>query len=110
MEVDRENPRKDIDALDIALPRLPRRFSRDFKDLAALDVSAFGHPPIPLKAFSAEETREIVFKRMLDGKIDHVVQLDGADGSDYRAVIAFFARLLMQELRLVGATTCCTGR
>lgn len=102
VEVDRENAHKDIDALDIALPKLSRRYARDFKELGALDPSAFGHTPIPLKPFNADELREIVFKRMLDDEIDHVVQLDGAGAADYRAVIAFFARQLMQELRLVG--------
>ena len=102
VEVDRENTHKDIDALDIALPKLSRRYARDFKELGALDPSAFGHTPIALTPFNADETRAIVFKRMLDDEIDHVVQLDGAGAADYRAVIAFFARQLMQELRLVG--------
>ena len=35
VEVDTENADKDIDALDIALPRLTRRFNREFKDLDA---------------------------------------------------------------------------
>lgn len=102
IEVDRENQKKDIEALDIALPRLSRRFSRDFKDLAALDVSGIAGGRLPLKAFTDDELREIVFKRMLDDEVDHVVQLDGAEGTDWRAVIAFFARQLMKELRLVG--------
>lgn len=102
VEVDRENPKKDIDALDIALPRLSRRYARDFKDLGALNPTTFGNAPLPLKPFNADEVREIVFKRMLDDEIDHVVQLDGSGAVDYRAVIAFFARQLMQELRLVG--------
>jgi type III restriction enzyme len=37
VEVDKESTDKDIDALDIALPRLTRRFNREFKDLAELD-------------------------------------------------------------------------
>lgn len=57
---------------------------------------------LPLKAFTAEETREIVFKTMLDGETHHTMALDGAGSGDGRSVIAFFARQLLKELRLVG--------
>ncbi len=102
VEVDTGNPDKDLDALDIPLPRLTRRFHRDFKNLDALDPAALGNPRLPLKPFTAEETREIIFKLMLDAEIHHVVQLDGSGPADYRSVVAFFARQLLKELRLVG--------
>ena len=44
VEVDAENPDKDLDALDIPLPRLTRRFHRDFKDLDALDPGRARQP------------------------------------------------------------------
>ena len=102
VEVDTENPDKDIDALDIALPRLTRRFNREFKDLAELDPASFGTPRLPVKAFTPEQTREIVFKTMLDSEIDHTIQIDGSGPADYRSVVAFFARQLLKDLRLVG--------
>jgi type III restriction enzyme len=102
VEVDLENEKKDIDALDIALPRLTRRFSRDYKELDALDSATLGNAHLPLKAFTPEETREIVFKTMLDDETHHVVSLDGGGPADYRSVVAFFARQLLRELRLVG--------
>ncbi len=102
VEIDTENDRKDIDALDIAIPRLTRRYNRDYKDLDALDPAALGNPRLPLKPFTLEETREIVFKTMLDDEIHHVVNLDGAGPADYRSVVAFFARQLLKDLRLVG--------
>jgi type III restriction enzyme len=102
VEVDTENPDKDIDALDIALPRLTRRFNREFKDLAELDPAAFGNPKLPVKAFTPEQTREIVFKTMLEAEVDHTIQLDGSGPADYRSVVAFFARQLLKDLRLVG--------
>jgi type III restriction enzyme len=101
VEVDAENPDKDLDALDIALPRLSRRFQREFKELAELDPAALGNARLPLHPFTPEQTREIVFKTMLDAEIHHTIQLDGSGPADYRSVVAFFARQLMKELRLV---------
>lgn len=102
VEVDSENKDKDIDSLDIALPRLTRRFQREFKHLDALDPATFGNPRLPLKPFTPEETREIVFKTMLDAAIHHTITLDGSGPADYRSVVAFFARQLLKDLRLVG--------
>jgi type III restriction enzyme len=102
VEVDTENPEKDINALDIQLPRLTRRFQREFKNLDALNPSAFGNQLLPLKPFTPEETREIVFKTILDAEIDHTITLDGSGPADYRSVVAFFARQLLKDLRLVG--------
>jgi type III restriction enzyme len=102
VEVDKENAEKDLDALDIAIPKLTRRFNREFKNLGELDPSAFGNPKLPVKDFTQEQTREIVFKTMLDGEVDHTIDLDGAGPGDYRSVVAFFARQLLKDLRLVG--------
>ena len=102
VEVDAQNQDKDLDALDIELPKLARRFHREFKDLDALDISSFPERRIPLKAFSPEETREIVFKTMLDGSEHHRIELDGLAPADYRSVVGYFARQLLKELRLVG--------
>ena len=102
VEVDTDNPEKDLDVLDIALPRLTRRFHRDFKDLDALDPAKLGNQRLALKAFTPEETREIVFKTILDAEVHHTIRLEGGGPADYRSVVAFFARQLLQDLRLVG--------
>ena len=102
VEVDNEDESKDVDALDIPLPRLTRRYQREFKNLAALDPATFGNRTLPLKPFTPEETREIVFKTMLDAEVHHTISLDGTGIADYRSVVAFFARQLLKDLRLVG--------
>lgn len=102
VEVDKDAPEKDIDALDIALPRLTRRFNREFKDLSELDPASFGNVKLPLKAFTPEETRVIVFKTMLDSEVDHTILLENSGTADYRSVVGFFSRQLLKELRLVG--------
>lgn len=102
VEVDTENEDKNLDELDIALPKLTRRYQREFKNLDALEPAKFGNPLLPLKPFTEEETREIVFKTMLDAEIHHTITLDGTGAADYRSVVAFFARQLLKDLRLVG--------
>jgi type III restriction enzyme len=102
VEVDDDNPDKDLDALDIVIPRLSRRFNREYKDLSELDPASFGNKRLPLKPFTPDETREIVFKTMLDDELHHTVKLDDLGAADYRSVVAFFARQLLKEMRLVG--------
>jgi type III restriction enzyme len=102
VEVDADNPKKNLDALDIPLPRLTRRYQRDFKNLDGLNPAALGNQTLALKPFTPEETREIVFKTMLDSEVHHTIQLDGSGPADYRSVVAFFARQLLKDLRLVG--------
>lgn len=102
VEVETGNPDKNVDTLDIALPRLTRRFNRDYKELDSLDPATFGNKRLPLKTFTPEETREIIFKTMLDGEQHHTILLDTNGVADYRSVIGFFARQLLKELRLVG--------
>lgn len=102
VEVETESPDKNIDELDIAVPRLTRRFNREFKDLSELEPEHFGNAKLPIRDFTPEETREIVFKTMLEGEVDHTMQLDGTGPGDYRSVVAFFARQLLKDLHLVG--------
>ncbi|MGE0132403.1 MAG: DEAD/DEAH box helicase family protein [Blastocatellales bacterium] len=102
VEVDTESPDKNIDELDISVPRLTRRYNREFKDLTELEPEHFGNPKLPVKPFTPEQTREIVFKTMLDSEVDHTIHLDGTGPGDYRSVVAFFARQLLKDLRLVG--------
>ncbi|EQD69508.1 Type III restriction protein res subunit, partial [mine drainage metagenome] len=90
------------DELDIAVPRLTRRYNREFKDLSELEPEHFGNAKLPIKPFTPEQTREIVFKTMLDSEVDHTVQLDGTGPGDYRSVVAFFAHQILKDLRLVG--------
>jgi type III restriction enzyme len=68
----------------------------------SLDPSTLPASRLPLKPFSDEETREIVFKTMIDAEVHHTMHLDGAGPVDYRSVVGFFARQLLKELRLVG--------
>ena len=102
IEVDNDNPNKDIDSLDISIPRLTGRVYREYKNLAELDVTRFDFTPVTYRGFSEVEQREIVFKDMTTGETTHTTQMDSAGVADYRSVIAYFAQTIMKELRLVG--------
>jgi type III restriction enzyme len=101
VEVDIENVKKDIDALDIEIPLLTPRVYREYKNLGDLDIAAMGHQRLAFLQFSEEEQREIVFKAIATGEITHTTILDTAGIADYRSVIGYFAQSIMRELRLV---------
>ena len=101
IEIDNENEKKDIEALDIEIPIMTPRIYREYKNLANLNVSSFGNKKVPYKRFSEEEQREIVFKDITTGEITHTTILDTAGVADYRSVIGYLAQNLMRSLRLV---------
>jgi type III restriction enzyme len=101
VEVDEDNERKDVAALDIELPRLTPRVYREYKNLSDLNVSAIGHQKVLYHQFSEAEQREIVFKDVTTGVVTHTTMLDTAGVADYRSVIGYFAQTVMKDLRLV---------
>jgi len=101
VEIDKENVKKDIDALDIEIPVLTPRVYREYKNLGDLDIAVLGHQRVSYLQFSEEEQREIVFKDIATGEITHTTILDTAGVADYRSVIGYFAQTIMKELRLV---------
>ena len=102
IEVDKENPKKDIEKLDIEIPVMSPRIQREYKNLAELNVSKFGNKRVAVKTFSEEEKREIVFKDVVDETTHHTTILTGSIEPDYQSVIGFFAQAIMRELRLFG--------
>jgi type III restriction enzyme len=100
VEVDKEDGRKDIDALDIEIPVLTPRVYREYKNLSALDVGALGHQRVAYLQFSEAQQREIVFKDITTGEVTHTTILDTAGIADYRSVIGYFAQTIMKDLRL----------
>jgi len=101
IEVDHENVKKDIEALDIEIPLLSPRVYREYKNLSQLDIHAFGHRRVAYRRFSEEELREIVFKDITTGEVTHTTILDSAGVADYRSVIGYFVQAIMKDLGLV---------
>jgi len=101
VEVDTEDMSKDLYALDIEIPVLTPRVYREYKNLAELDPSTFGHQRVLYQQFSEEQQRQIVFKDITNGEVTHMTILDTAGVADYRNVIGYFSQTIMKELRLV---------
>jgi len=101
IEVDNENVKKDVDKLDIEIPVLTPRIYREYKRLEDLALDSFDNKKIEYKQFSEAEMREIIFKDITTGEINHSIYLDSAAVTDYRSVIGYFAQVIMKDLRLV---------
>ena len=101
VEIDTENKKKDIDALDIEIPVLSPRVYREYKNLSQLDIANFGNQVFTVQEFSEEEKREIVFKNITTNEITHTTVLDTDIAASYQSVIGYFAQSIMKDLRLV---------
>jgi type III restriction enzyme len=101
IEVDNENVKKDLEALDIEIPIMTPRIYREYKNLVALDTESLRTKKVPFKNFSEEEQREIIFKDITTGEVTHTTMLETAGIADYRSVIGYFAQTIMKDLRLV---------
>ena len=102
IEVDNENTKKDIDKLDIEIPVLVPRVYREYKNLSELNVTTFDTRILPIKQFSEEEQREIIFKDITTQKFTHKTILDSNIVTNYQNIIGYFAQVIMKELHLVG--------
>ena len=103
IEVDSENPGKDIPQLDIEIPKLAPRTSREYGLLEKLDTRQFGHEKVPYRYFSEQEKKRIVFHYLVTDEKSHETTLENTDISDYWSVLGFFSRTIEKELGLVDA-------
>lgn len=101
VEVDRENPKKDIENLNINIPVLSARLYREYKNLSELNVPSFEFSKIKVIKFSEEEQREIIFRDITSDEITHATVLDSAFEANYQSVVGYFTQAIMKELRLV---------
>ena len=101
IEVDQENARKDLGKLDMEIPILSPRVYREYKNLDDLDPASFGTKRLEYRKYAEEEKREIIFKDITTGEINHATFLDPSGVTDYRSVIGYFAQVIMKDLRLV---------
>lgn len=100
VEVDRGNPNKNIDALDIEIPLLNPHFYREYGKLNNLNVRSLMFEPVPYQFFDKEERREIVFRDIASGEVSHRTILS-AGIEDSRSVVDYFVRMIMRELHML---------
>ncbi len=68
IEVDRDNPEKDIEALDIELPVLTRRIEREYKKIwISYNPAGMNNSKLTVKQFSAAEPNATSFSNTLMG-------------------------------------------
>lgn len=99
VEVDKENPDKDLDKLDIPIPQMSPRIYREFKNLEYIDVSKLKNEKVPIKKFRPDELKEIVFND-IEGNLSHKTVFKDTV-PDYRNVIGFFTSSILKDSRLV---------
>jgi len=102
VEIDQENPTKDIERLEIDLPLLAPRVRREYKNLSDLDPTALSHKRLPIKSFTEQQQREIVFLDLDTDEQSHVTAMDTLFTPNYQNMIGFFTRTIMRDLHLVG--------
>lgn len=98
VEIDRDNPAKDLEQLDIPLPQLAPRVFREYRHLSQLDTSKSLHRRLQLQEFPPQELKEIVFKD-IDDQFSHKTLVKD-NIPDYRNVIAFFTAGILKDSRL----------
>ena len=101
IEVDTENPGKDIQQLDIKIPRLAPRTYRDYGLLEKLDGKQLSHEKIAYQQFDDQQDRNITFRYVTNDKVSHETKLDDIGVSDYRSAVGFFSQMIIKELRLL---------
>ncbi len=93
---------KDIEKLDIDLPRLTPRLHREYKNLSLLDPGSFTHKRQEYRQFSEVEQREIIFLDIDSENESHRTVMDLSAGADYRSVVGYFVQSILRDLRMVG--------
>ena len=100
VEVDTENMKKDIENLDIEIPILTPRITREYKNLSQIEDKHFDFTPVTLRTFSPDEQKEIVFKDIATEEIDHKIVMEGNIIPNATNAVGWFTRGVMKELRL----------
>lgn len=102
IEVDKKDAKKDVDKLDIEIPKLSRRFGRNYKRLEDLNIASLVTTKIPYKTYTEEELREIIFKEITTTEYSHSTQLSTLGDIDSTQAVGWFAMKIQTDLRLVG--------
>jgi type III restriction enzyme len=102
VEVEKQRKDKPLAKLDIEIPMLSRRISRDAKNLNELNPANLKFTPINYRQFSELELRQISFADIESGEIVWRTDLNRQVIPTSQAVVAFLVDSIAKHLRLVG--------
>jgi type III restriction enzyme len=116
VSIDEENKTKDLEKLDIEIPKLTPRIHREYKNLSELNLDNFEFKPIDTEEFSEEQQKEIVFKDAVSHQESHITEVfkDAVShqeshitevnhvANNANNVVGYFAGKINNDLRLVG--------
>ena len=100
VEVDSNNPKKNIDKLDISIPILNKSINRDYRNFNDINLDLLDYQPALLKKFTEKEKREIVFRDFTTDEVTHTTTLEDSIENDYRGIIGFLTQTILKELRI----------
>lgn len=109
IEVDLDNPNKDIDYLNIKIPKLEPSFYKDFQKLEEMDVSKFECKKFKLQTFGDEKT-EIVFRHIITDEVGNKSDLKKRTVTDFRSALKFFTEVILKEANLISGTSTVYGK
>jgi type III restriction enzyme len=108
--VDHGNTDKDLDSLDIDLPILSPRIERQMKDLDEIDPHQLPSLHLPIRQFTPQQQREIVFRDLDTGEATWSTDLGEDVVPMPQALIAYLTMEVMRHLRLVGGKEILFGK
>lgn len=98
--IDEEDKTKDLEKLDIEIPVLTPRITREYKNLSELDLKKFEFKPVGVKQYSEGEIKEIIFRHIIDDKESHRTEIKHVV-TDASSAVGFFAQHIKSDLRLI---------
>ena len=99
INIDYDNPKKDISELDIQVPEIPKRYGRDFLSLDLLDPYKFNFKPFKLKEYSEIESKKrITFRETIDNSEVKIISFDNLEYVTANSILRFFTEIIAKEL------------
>ncbi len=110
VEVDRANPSKDIDRLDIELPILTARIHREYRGLDEMDPATWTYRPIAFRVYTEGERRDFDFKDIDHDQHTHTTSLSERHHPTIQNVIGYFAEKVRRDLKMIGNNAVLHGK
>jgi type III restriction enzyme len=98
--IDEDDKTKDLEKLDIEIPVLTPRITREYKNLSELNLADFEFKPVKLKQYTDEEKKEIIFRDIITDEENHKTELKHVV-IDATGATGYFAQHIKNDLRLV---------